>query len=40
MAEQKVDVQAAFVGFIENDGVIFREVRIALRFRQQNAIGH
>ena len=40
IAEQEVDVQAALVRFIENDRVVVRQVRIALRFRQQNAIGH
>ena len=40
MAEQKIDVKTAFVGFIENNGVVFREIRVALGFRQQNAIRH
>jgi hypothetical protein len=37
---KKIDVEAAFVGFVEDDGIVFREIGIALSFRQQNAIGH
>ena len=37
VAQQKVDVEAAFMGFIQNQGMILAQVRIMLRFRQQNA---
>ena len=40
MAEQKINIQAAFVRLVEDDRVVFREGGVALGFRQQNAVGH
>ena len=40
VAQQKVDVEAAFMGFIQNQGMILAQVRIMLRFCQQNAVRH
>ncbi len=39
-AEQKVNVQAALMSLIQDDGIVFREVGIALCFRQQDAVRH
>ena len=38
--EQKVDVERSFVGFVDDDRVVLFKESIALRFSQQNAIGH
>ena len=40
IAEQKIDVQTAFVRFIDNDGVILHQQTILLNFRQQDTVGH
>ena len=40
IAEQKVDVEASLVGFIDNQGVIRRKHPVPLDLGQQNAIGH
>ena len=40
IAEQKVDIQAAFVRLVDDQRVVGLEQRIALRFRQQNAVRH
>ena len=40
ITEQKINVQAAFVRFVNDDAVVFREQRIALRFGEQDAVGH
>ena len=40
IAEQKIDVQAALVRLVENQGVILPEPWVALRFGQQYAVGH
>ena len=40
VAEQEVDVQAALVRFIDDDGVVGLEQRVGLRLGQQDAVGH
>ena len=40
IAEQKIDVQASFVRFIEDDGVVGAQQRVALRLGEQDAVGH
>ena len=40
IAQQKVNVQAAFMRLVNDDGVVGVELRIGLRLGQQNAIGH
>jgi hypothetical protein len=40
MPSMKIDVQAALVGFVHDQGVVGGERRIALGFRQQDAVGH
>ncbi|KWV87240.1 hypothetical protein PFLmoz3_03088 [Pseudomonas fluorescens] len=40
VAEQEVDVQAAFVGFVDDDRVVALEVAVVLGFGQQDAVGH
>ncbi|MNJ31158.1 hypothetical protein D3C77_257840 [compost metagenome] len=40
VAEQEVDVQAALVGFVDNDGVVALEKTVVLGFSQQDAVGH
>ena len=40
IAEQEIDVQAALVGFVDDDRVVFGEVAVALRFGEQDAVGH
>ena len=40
VAEQKVDVQAAFVCLVDDDGVVGQQQRVILRFGQQDAVGH
>ena len=39
-AEQKVDVQRAFVRLVDDQHAVAREVRILARFLQQDAVGH
>jgi hypothetical protein len=40
VAQQKVDVQAAFVRLVDDDGVVGLQQRVGLGFGQQNAVGH
>ncbi len=40
VAQQKIDVQAAFVRLVDDDRVITSEQRIAVDFRQQNTVRH
>ena len=37
--QQKVDVQAALVGLVDDDGVVGPQLRIALDLRQEDAVG-
>ena len=40
VAEQEIDIQAALVRLIDNDGVILQQQTILLNFRQQDAVSH
>src|SRR5204863_5077931 len=40
VAEQEIDVEAAFVGLVENDAVVTAQVGIGLGFGEENAVGH
>ncbi|MNG88402.1 hypothetical protein D3C79_472380 [compost metagenome] len=40
VAEQEVDVQAALVGFVDDDRVVAFEKTVVLGFSQQDAVGH
>jgi len=40
IAEQKIDVQAALVRFVDDERVVGLQQRIGLRFREQNAVRH
>ena len=40
VAEQEIDVEAAFVGLVEDQGIVGGEQPIGLRFREQDAVGH
>ena len=40
IAQEEVNVQAALMRLIHDDGVVAREHRICLKLGQQNAIGH
>ncbi len=40
VAEEKVDVQAAFVGLVDDDRVVVAEEAVALGFGEQDAVGH
>ena len=40
VAEQKVDIQAAFVRFVNDDGVVGAQQRVGLRLGQQDAVCH
>jgi hypothetical protein len=40
VAEDEVDVEAAFVGLIDDDRVVFAEQLVALDLGQQDAVGH
>ena len=40
ITQQEIDIQAALMRLVDNDGVVFFQQPIALNFRQQNAIGH
>ncbi|MCY1510234.1 hypothetical protein D9M68_446050 [compost metagenome] len=39
-AEEEVDVQAALVGLVDDDGVVALEEAVVLGFGQQDAVGH
>ncbi len=38
--QEKIDVQAALVGFVDDQGVVFEEVVVGLRLGQEHAVGH
>ncbi len=40
VTQQKINVQAAFVRLVDDDGVVGVQQRVGLRLSQQNAIGH
>src|SRR5690606_13330875 len=40
VAEQKIDIQAALVGLIDNQRVIAIQKTVVLHFRQQDTVGH
>ena len=40
VTQQKVDVEAAFVGLIDDEGVIGQEQSVTTGFGQKNAVGH
>ena len=40
IAEQKIDVQAALVGLVDDQGVVLMEVAVLLDFAEQHAVGH
>ena len=40
VAEQEIDIEAALVRFVNDDGVVFRQPAIRLDLRQQDAVGH
>ena len=40
VAQQKINIQTALMGFINNNRVILIQKRIILGFGQQDAVGH
>ena len=40
IAEQEIDVEAALVGLIEDEGVVAEQPAVALDLREQDAVGH
>src|ERR1700730_5469255 len=40
IAEQEVDVEAALVGLVEDEGVVAQQAAVALHFGEQDAVGH
>ncbi|MNI42675.1 hypothetical protein D3C73_969760 [compost metagenome] len=40
VAQQEIDVQAALVRLVDDDGVVAAQERVALRLGQQDAVGH
>ncbi|MNV23375.1 hypothetical protein D3C71_1143870 [compost metagenome] len=40
VAQQEVDVEAAFVRLVNDDGVVVLEQRVGLRLGQQDTVGH
>jgi hypothetical protein len=40
VAEDEVDVEAALMGFVDDDGVVLAQQLVALDFREQDAVGH
>lgn len=40
MAEEEVDVERAFVGFVDYDGVVLAHEGVALDFGEEHAVGH
>jgi hypothetical protein len=40
VAQQKIDVEAALVRLVDDDGVVGLEQRVGLRLGQQDAVGH
>ncbi|QKK06685.1 MAG: hypothetical protein HND58_12015 [Planctomycetota bacterium] len=39
-AEEEVDVEAAFVGLVDDDGVVAAELAVGLQLGEQDAVGH
>jgi hypothetical protein len=40
VAEQEIDVEAALMRLVDDDGVVARKQRVGLRFGEQDAVGH
>jgi hypothetical protein len=40
ITEQEIDVQAAFVRFVDDQRVVLRQPTLTLGFREQDAVGH
>ena len=40
IAQQEIDVETAFMRFVDDQRVVFPQQMVAVRFGQQNAIGH
>ena len=40
IAQQEIDVEAAFVRLVDDQGVVLRKPAVILGFRQQDAVGH
>jgi len=40
VAEQEIDIEAALVRLVEDDGVVGAQLGVALRFGEQDAVGH
>ena len=40
VADEEVDIEAAFVGLVDDEGVVLLEVAIGLGFVQEDAVGH
>ena len=40
ITQEKIDIEAALVGLVDDQGVVGRQIAIGLDFRQQDAIGH
>ena len=40
IAEQKVDVEAAFVRLVDDDGVVFAQHPVAVNLIEKDAVGH
>ena len=40
VTEQEVDVERPFVGFVDDDRVLTTQIRVALEFGEEDAVGH
>ncbi len=40
VAEKEIDVEGAFVGFVDDDGVVLIEITVALGLSEKDAVGH
>ena len=40
ITNQKIDIQAALVGLIDNDGIVLIQKTVLLHFCQQHTVGH
>ena len=40
VTEQEVDVERSFVGFVDDDHVVPAQIRVALEFGKEDAVGH
>ena len=40
VTEQEVDVERPFVGFVDDDRVVPAQIRVALEFGEEDAVGH